>query len=152
MLERISEGLLPEEIAEGLGIRPRTVATHLLHIYRKLHVQTRSQARPGIWVPPQPTGLRSGSSIRAAVLGASIDAKPSSFPRVRGLPCVIWRIPACLRPGHYLAVKSSALPRRATGWPPRGFAFPPRRSHARLIVITVTGVPTYPGPRTAECP
>jgi DNA-binding NarL/FixJ family response regulator len=44
VLERISEGLLPEEVADALGIRPRTVATHLLHIYRKLHVVTCAQA------------------------------------------------------------------------------------------------------------
>jgi len=44
VLKRISQGLLPEEVAAELGISARTVGTHLHHIYGKLHVATRAQA------------------------------------------------------------------------------------------------------------
>ncbi|HAB14842.1 MAG TPA: response regulator transcription factor [Verrucomicrobiota bacterium] len=44
VLKRISQGLLPEEVAVELGISMRTVGSHLHHIYGKLHVATRAQA------------------------------------------------------------------------------------------------------------
>lgn len=44
ILRLISEGYLPEEVADRLTIAPRTVGSHLHHIYRKLHVATRAQA------------------------------------------------------------------------------------------------------------
>lgn len=44
VLRLTSEGLLPEEVGERLGIAKRTVTTHLQHVYAKLHVRTRAQA------------------------------------------------------------------------------------------------------------
>jgi DNA-binding NarL/FixJ family response regulator len=44
VLERLAEGLSPAQIATLLGISPKTVGTHVEHIYAKLGVHTRAQA------------------------------------------------------------------------------------------------------------
>jgi DNA-binding NarL/FixJ family response regulator len=40
----LSEGLAPSGIAERLGISPKTVGTHIEHIFQKLSVRSRAQA------------------------------------------------------------------------------------------------------------
>ena len=44
ILGLLADGLAPLEIAASLGITPKTVATHVEHIYAKLGVHTRAQA------------------------------------------------------------------------------------------------------------
>ena len=44
MLQLLSEGLTAEAIAHRLAISPRTVHTHLAHVYRKLGVVDRMRA------------------------------------------------------------------------------------------------------------
>jgi DNA-binding NarL/FixJ family response regulator len=44
VLTHLAEGLGPVEIATVLSISPKTVATHVEHIYAKLGVHTRAQA------------------------------------------------------------------------------------------------------------
>jgi len=44
VLGLLAEGLAPTQIAADLGITPKTVATHVEHIYTKLGVHTRAQA------------------------------------------------------------------------------------------------------------
>ena len=44
VLTLLSEGLGPVEIGRKLLIRPKTVGTHVEHIYAKLDVHTRAQA------------------------------------------------------------------------------------------------------------
>jgi DNA-binding NarL/FixJ family response regulator len=44
VLELLSQGYLYKEIANQLQISYRTVATHIEHIYEKLHVHSRTQA------------------------------------------------------------------------------------------------------------
>lgn len=44
ILELLTKGRLYKEIAADLGIGVETVRTHLDHIYRKLHVRTRTEA------------------------------------------------------------------------------------------------------------
>ncbi len=44
VLRLLAEGLGPSEIGRELGISPKTVATHVEHIYEKLGVHTRAQA------------------------------------------------------------------------------------------------------------
>lgn len=44
ILKLLAEGQLTKEIAGTLKISPRTVGTHLNHVYEKLHVHSRSQA------------------------------------------------------------------------------------------------------------
>ena len=44
VLVLLADGLAPKQIAALLGITPKTVATHVEHIYAKLGVHTRAQA------------------------------------------------------------------------------------------------------------
>jgi DNA-binding NarL/FixJ family response regulator len=44
VLDYLAKGYLYKEIAEALGISYGTVHTHIEHIYKKLHVRSRSQA------------------------------------------------------------------------------------------------------------
>jgi DNA-binding NarL/FixJ family response regulator len=44
ILGLLADGLSPTQIATDLGITPKTVATHVEHIYAKLGVHTRAQA------------------------------------------------------------------------------------------------------------
>ena len=44
VLRLLADGLAPSQIAASLGITPKTVATHVEHIYAKLGVHTRAQA------------------------------------------------------------------------------------------------------------
>jgi DNA-binding response OmpR family regulator len=44
ILVLLADGLVPAQIASVLGITPKTVATHVEHIYAKLGVHTRAQA------------------------------------------------------------------------------------------------------------
>jgi DNA-binding NarL/FixJ family response regulator len=44
VLRLLADGLTPRQIAASLGITPKTVATHVEHIYTKLGVHTRAQA------------------------------------------------------------------------------------------------------------
>jgi DNA-binding NarL/FixJ family response regulator len=44
VLRLLADGLAPIQIAVSLGITPKTVATHVEHIYLKLGVHTRAQA------------------------------------------------------------------------------------------------------------
>ena len=44
VLQQLAKGLLYKEVAESLGIGVGTVRTHVEAIYRKLHVQTRTEA------------------------------------------------------------------------------------------------------------
>lgn len=44
VLQHLAKGLLYKEVAENLGIGIGTVRTHVEAIYRKLHVQTRTEA------------------------------------------------------------------------------------------------------------
>ncbi len=44
VLRLLADGLGPTEIGAQLGISPKTVATHVEHIYEKLGVHTRAQA------------------------------------------------------------------------------------------------------------
>lgn len=44
VLKLLADGLGPIEISAELGISPKTVATHVEHIYAKLGVHTRAQA------------------------------------------------------------------------------------------------------------
>lgn len=44
VLGLLADGLAPGQIAANLGITPKTVATHIEHIYAKLGVHTRAQA------------------------------------------------------------------------------------------------------------
>lgn len=44
VLELLAQGLGPIEIGSELSISPKTVATHVEHIYAKLGVHTRAQA------------------------------------------------------------------------------------------------------------
>lgn len=41
--ERVADGLTSRQIAEELFVSPRTVDTHLAHIYRKLEINTRAR-------------------------------------------------------------------------------------------------------------
>src|SRR5690606_32791170 len=41
--ERVAGGLTSRQIAEELFVSPRTVDTHLAHIYRKLEINTRAR-------------------------------------------------------------------------------------------------------------
>jgi DNA-binding NarL/FixJ family response regulator len=44
ILELLSKGYVPKEIADQLKISVETVRTHLRHIYEKLHVRSRTEA------------------------------------------------------------------------------------------------------------
>ncbi len=44
VLRLLTQGLGPDEIAQSLIISPKTVGTHLEHIFRKLGVRSRAQA------------------------------------------------------------------------------------------------------------
>ena len=44
ILRLLADGLAPPQIAASLGISPKTVSTHVEHIYSKLGVHTRAQA------------------------------------------------------------------------------------------------------------
>jgi DNA-binding NarL/FixJ family response regulator len=44
VLQQLAKGLLYKEVADSLGISIGTVRTHVEAIYRKLHVQTRTEA------------------------------------------------------------------------------------------------------------
>jgi DNA-binding NarL/FixJ family response regulator len=44
VLEYLAKGLLYKEIGDQLGISTGTVRQHIHHIYRKLHVQNRTEA------------------------------------------------------------------------------------------------------------
>jgi DNA-binding CsgD family transcriptional regulator len=44
VLRLLADGLAPQQIAASLGITPKTVATHVEHIYTKLGVHTRARA------------------------------------------------------------------------------------------------------------
>jgi DNA-binding NarL/FixJ family response regulator len=44
ILNHVAKGFQSKEIADTLGISPRTVGTHLRNIYEKLQVRTRAQA------------------------------------------------------------------------------------------------------------
>ena len=44
VLRLLAAGLAPAQIASELSISPKTVATHVEHIYAKLGVHTRAQA------------------------------------------------------------------------------------------------------------
>jgi DNA-binding NarL/FixJ family response regulator len=44
VLELLADGMSPAQIADSLGISPKTVGTHVEHIYAKLGVHTRAQA------------------------------------------------------------------------------------------------------------
>ena len=44
VLRLLADGLTPQQIAASLGISPKTVATHVEHIYAKLGVHSRAQA------------------------------------------------------------------------------------------------------------
>jgi len=44
VLELLAEGLGPVEIGRELSISPKTVGTHVEHIYGKLGVHSRAQA------------------------------------------------------------------------------------------------------------
>ena len=41
--ERVADGLTSRQVAEELFVSPRTVDTHLAHIYRKLEINTRAR-------------------------------------------------------------------------------------------------------------
>jgi DNA-binding NarL/FixJ family response regulator len=51
VLELLAQGFLYKEIADQLKITYRTVSSHIEHIYRKLHVRSRSQAVAKFLVP-----------------------------------------------------------------------------------------------------
>jgi DNA-binding NarL/FixJ family response regulator len=51
VLDLLSKGLRYAEIAEQLGIAPRTVSTHIHHLYAKLHVHSAAGA-VGKWLDP----------------------------------------------------------------------------------------------------
>jgi len=44
ILDLLTKGLAPKQVADSLGISPHTVHNHLRRIYGKLHVQSQSQA------------------------------------------------------------------------------------------------------------
>ena len=44
ILDLLTKGLAPKQVAERLGISPHTVHNHLRKIYGKLHVQSQTQA------------------------------------------------------------------------------------------------------------
>jgi DNA-binding NarL/FixJ family response regulator len=44
VMRLVADGLTDAEIAVQLGIRPRTVSTHLTNVYNKLGVRSRTQA------------------------------------------------------------------------------------------------------------
>jgi len=44
LLRLLADGLTPTEIAESLVLSPKTVGTHVEHIFSKLGVRTRAQA------------------------------------------------------------------------------------------------------------
>jgi DNA-binding NarL/FixJ family response regulator len=44
VLDRLVDGLLYKEIADGLGVSQSAVRHHIEHIYQKLHVRSRSEA------------------------------------------------------------------------------------------------------------
>lgn len=44
ILDYLAKGHIYKQIADALGISYRTVGTHIEHIYKKLHVRSRSQA------------------------------------------------------------------------------------------------------------
>jgi DNA-binding NarL/FixJ family response regulator len=44
VLDWVARGFATKEIADRLGISPRTVSLHLQHIYGKLHVRSRTEA------------------------------------------------------------------------------------------------------------
>ena len=49
VLQLIAEGRANKEIATALGIRPKTVMHHTMGIYRKLNVQSRTEAAATAW-------------------------------------------------------------------------------------------------------
>jgi DNA-binding NarL/FixJ family response regulator len=70
VLDLLGEGLRHEDIARRLFISPKTVATHVEHILRKLDVRSRAEAiavayREDILQPPTPLESR-GSPTRAS--------------------------------------------------------------------------------------
>jgi DNA-binding NarL/FixJ family response regulator len=44
VLDCLAKGLTYKQIGDMLGISINTIRTHLQHIYRKLHVQSRTEA------------------------------------------------------------------------------------------------------------
>jgi DNA-binding NarL/FixJ family response regulator len=44
ILEKLAKGFLYKEISDALGISYETVNNHIRHIYKKLHIRSRSQA------------------------------------------------------------------------------------------------------------
>lgn len=54
----VAEGLNNAEIATVLGITPRTVGTHLRHIYLKLHLRNRVML--AVWYAQQTPGPEGG--------------------------------------------------------------------------------------------
>jgi DNA-binding NarL/FixJ family response regulator len=54
VLKLLSRGDYYKEIAESLGVSVHTVATHVHHIYKKLHVCTRARAIAKFTNTPQP--------------------------------------------------------------------------------------------------
>ena len=89
VLELLAEGLGPVEISHSFLISPKTVATHVEHIYTKLDVHTRAQAVASAFrlslvdphgrVSARPQGVGSASeSVREnrAVPVSSVAASP----------------------------------------------------------------------------
>jgi DNA-binding NarL/FixJ family response regulator len=64
VLNLLAHGHLYKEIAETFGISLPTVATHIRHIYEKLHVRSRSQAVAKYSSIPVETAHPSGSALR----------------------------------------------------------------------------------------
>jgi len=77
VLKLLATGNTDQEIAATLGIAPRTVGTHLQHVYEKLDVHNRSAAvAKYLCGSVQPEG-RGGKSSRAPGTGASRPAQRS---------------------------------------------------------------------------
>jgi DNA-binding CsgD family transcriptional regulator len=54
VLKLLSHGDYYKEIADALGVSVHTVATHVHHIYEKLHVRSRARAIAKYTIPPEP--------------------------------------------------------------------------------------------------
>jgi DNA-binding NarL/FixJ family response regulator len=65
ILALIAEGLSNKEIGVRLGISHATVRTHLMHIFKKLHVRCRTEAAAKYFrnQPPHPSDSRAAASF-----------------------------------------------------------------------------------------
>jgi DNA-binding NarL/FixJ family response regulator len=63
ILQLVVDGATNRVIAKQLGVSPRTVQKHLEHVYRKMHVKTRTAAAVTLLRQPLLVKLNNGKVI-----------------------------------------------------------------------------------------